>query len=139
MAPRTIVIPRMERTSEVADDQPRLGAGVLLGVALVYLLAEVFSSAAALGATSEISVTIATVAQALPALVGATVITGAAAGLWLPTRFSFAARRRVLVGAGGGALIGAVVGGGILATFGASGGVGVLAATLLVSSVLGGL
>ena len=54
----------------MADDQPRLGAGLLLGVALVYLLAEVLSSAAALGATNEISVTLATVAQALPALVG---------------------------------------------------------------------
>jgi hypothetical protein len=129
----------MERTSKVADDQPRLGAGLLLGIALVYLLAEVLSSAAALGATNEISVTLATVAQALPALVGATVIAGAAAGLWLPTRSSLADRRRPLAGAVAGAAIGLVVGGGILLTFGASGGVGVLAGTLLVAAVLGGL
>ena len=147
----------------MADDQPRLGAGLLLGVALVYLLAEVLSSAAALGATTEISVTIATVAQALPALVGATVIAGAAAGLWLTTRsarasqsslagrfplasrfslagrFPLAGRGRLLAGGLAGAAIGLVVGGGILLTFGASGGVGVLAATLLVAAVLGGL
>jgi hypothetical protein len=129
----------MERTSQVADDQPRLGAGLLLGVALVYLLAEVLASAAALGANTEISVTLATVAQALPALVGATVIAGAAAGLWLPTRSPLADRRRLLAGGVAGAAIGLVVGGGILLTFGASGGVGVLAATLLVAAVLGGL
>ena len=102
------------------------------------------SSAAALGATTEISVTIATVAQALPALVGATLIAGAAAGPVVADPFVAVggrpgARRRLIVGAAAGAVVGILVGGGILVTFGASGGVGVLAATLLVAAVLGGL
>jgi hypothetical protein len=125
----------------VPDDQRRLRAGLLFGLALAYLLAQVFVSAVALGDNTDITVTIATVAQALPAVVGATLLSGVAAGLWVPTRVANAdgSRRRLLVGAAAGAVIGLVVGGGILLTFGVSGGVGVLAAALFVAGVLGGL
>jgi hypothetical protein len=132
----------MERTPEVPDDQPRLRAGLLLGLALAYLLAQVYVSAAALGANTDITVTIATVAQALPAVVGATLLSGVAAGLWAPTRLSYFSggpRQRLLGGAAAGGVIGLVVGGGIMLTFGAAGGIWVLAASLFVAGVLGGL
>ena len=124
------------------DDQPRLRAGLLFGLALAYLFTQVFVSAVALGDTSDITVTIATVAQALPAVVGATLLSGIAAGLWAPTRlpfFSTDPRRRLLGGAAAGGVIGLVVGGGILLTFGVAGGIWVLAASLFVAGVLGGL
>src|SRR5215475_3091976 len=133
----------MERTLDVPDDQPRYGAGLLFGLALLYLLAQVFSSAFALGASDEITIMVTTVAQALPAVVGANLIAGAAAALWVPTRSFFArfqgTRKRMALGAIAGAVIGLVVGGGILLTFGVSGGVGALAGTLFAAAVLGGL
>jgi len=127
----------------VPDEKPRRGVGLLLGLALVYLGAEIFASAAKIGDATEVSVMIATVAQALPAVVEATLVAGAALGLFAASHprlvGSGTTRRRLAIGAIAGAVIGVVIGAGILLTFGASGGIGVLAATLLVAAVLGGL
>jgi hypothetical protein len=156
-----------EQTAEVADveaEPRRLGAGLLFGLAVVWLAAELWSAGASLAATADLTVVVSTIVLVLPAILGACLLLGAAAGLALTQladgRPGLTARlgalgtflrngaarpgrpaiiHRLIAGGVAGLLGGVVVAAIVLAIFGATSAFRVLAITLVVTGLLGGL
>jgi hypothetical protein len=124
-----------------------LGSGVLFVLALLWLAAIMWSVRASIAGTSaDPGVIISGTALALPGVVTATLLAGAAAGLAATGRFALSAGsgartvlRRLVVGAGSGAGVGVVAAGVILFTFGANAAIGIIAATVGVAGLLAGI
>jgi len=138
-----------------------LRAGLLFGLAVLWLAAELWSAGASLAANSDLTVIVSTLVLALPAVLGACLLTGAAAGLaasqlagtraagrlgplgrYLTAGAARTGRpaviHRLIVGGGAGLLVGLVVGGLVLAIFGATSAFVVLGLTLAATGLLGG-
>jgi hypothetical protein len=151
----TEVVPDLEAGSR------SLRAGLLFGLAVLWLAAEMWSAGASLAANTDLSVVVSTLLLVLPAILGACVLTGAAAGLGATQlagtrtadrlgrlgRFltAGAARtgrpaviHRLIIGGVAGLLVGLVVGGVVLTVFGATSAFVVLGLTLTVAGLLGG-
>ena len=124
-----------------------LGSGVLFVLALLWLAAIMWSVRASIAGTSaDPGVVISATALALPGVVTATLLAGAAAGLAATGRFALSAGsgartvlRRLIVGAGSGAGVGVVAAGVILFAFGANAAIGIIAATVGIAGLLAGI
>ena len=131
------------------DASPPLGTAILFLLALIWLAATMWSARASIASNAaDPAVVISSAALALPGVIAATLLAGAAAGLTSAGRFvrpvtvATTARqrviRRLIVGAAAGAGLGILTGGAILFAFGANTAIGVLAATIAVSGLLAG-
>jgi hypothetical protein len=130
---------------ESEDDVAPLGAGVLFVLGLLWLAAVMWSVEASIaGNSADPGVVISSAALALPGVVAATLLAGAASALAATSRFARPTNsivrtvlRRLLVGAIAGAGVGVLAAGVILFTFGANTAIWIIAATVGVSAVLG--
>lgn len=126
-----------EDAPKAADSVP--GTTALFALGLMWLAVTLWSAHAALSAAGD-GVNIANVILVLPALNASSLLAGAAAGLFLVTRFSSAAGRwrRLVVGLGAGTVCGLLTAAAVLLAHGWTGQVAVLAATTGVAALLGG-
>jgi hypothetical protein len=121
-----------------------LGSGVLFVLGLLWLAAMMWSFRASIaGSLTDPGLIISSAALALPVVVAAALLAGAASGLAATSRFARPAGstartvlRRLFVGALAGAGVGTVAAGVILFTFGANAAIGIIAATVGVSALL---
>jgi hypothetical protein len=122
-----------------------LGVGVLFVLGLLWLAAVMWSvQASIVGNSADPGVVISSAALALPGVVAAALLAGAASALAATSRFARPASsivrtvlRRLLVGAIAGAGVGVVAAGVILFAFGANAAIAIIAATVGVSAILG--
>jgi hypothetical protein len=127
---------------ESADARPasRRGTAVLLALALIWLAMMLWSAYASVQGSGDPVIAVIRVTLALPVVIAATMLAGAAAGLagqqWLA---GVGPRLRWLVGAAAGVVVGALAGGLILLGYGHRSSILVLAGSVLVAGVLGGL
>jgi hypothetical protein len=117
-----------------------LGAGMLLVFALAWLAATMWGTKV-MAEQGLLSVTIATIAEALPSVMGAGIIGGAAAGLaarlWLARDAGTA--RRVAVTVGASVVVALVAGAVVPMRYGTSNVIWALAGTIAVACLLGGV
>jgi hypothetical protein len=133
-----------EATAAAGETSHRVGrpaALALAGVALAWLAATfVTAHASVVGNADVYPVALGAAAFALPNLVAAALVAGAAAGLAATSWLSWADRpvRRLLPGLAAGTVLGAACAGLVVFGYGTGGGVTGLAATVAVAAVLGG-
>jgi hypothetical protein len=127
-----------------AEAEARVGrraAGVLAAAGLLWLAATLLTAHASVVGNADVTaVALGAAAFALPNLVAAALVAGAALGLAAADRFAQdgAPVRRVVVGLAAGALLGAVCAGLVVYGYGTFGQVAALAGTVAVAALLGG-
>jgi hypothetical protein len=138
-----------------ADSPPALGSAILFLLGLLWLAATMWSARASIASNAaDPAVVISTAALALPGVIAATLLAGAAAGLAATGRFvrrndvlspgrvpstgRRAMLRRLAIGAAAGALMGLLTAGVIVFAFGANAAIGILATTVGVSGLIAG-
>jgi hypothetical protein len=122
-----------------AAERP-LGAGLLFLLGLFWLVATLWSARGSMAGIDDPVVMVSSVALTLPVTVVATLLAGAAGGLAAACRFAAdrPASRRLWTGLTAGALCGALPAAAILAGYGATSAVAVIAITVLVAGLMGG-
>jgi len=136
----------LEGSSPNADGETthrvgRRAATALAGVGLVWLAATFVTAHASVVGNSDVyPVALGAAAFALPNLVAAALVAGAAVGTAVTSWIRWADRpgRRLILGLGGGIVLGAVCAGLVVFGYGTSGGVTGLAVTVALAAVLGG-
>jgi hypothetical protein len=133
----------MRRLAE--DDAPATrpspwGPVILLVLAVLWLGGILRSAAVTMADNGgDASIAISSAALSLPGILTAVLLAGAATGLVAVVRFGGLGRvRRLLVGGGGGAVIGAATGTLVLVMFGANAAITVIAVTIALAGILGG-
>jgi hypothetical protein len=134
-----------ESDADLDDAEPSaerpLGTGLLLVLGLFWLVAQMWSAHASIVDNSAAApVMIGTAVFALPVVIAASLLAGAAAGLAGSTRFAKGGGglRRAAVGVAAGALVGLASVGVILFAYGARPSVAILAITVGAAGALGG-
>ncbi len=131
-------------TEEASPDEPRVGlvtTGVVSAAGLVWLVATVATAnASVLGNSNNPDVALGAAAFALPNLVAASLVAGAAAalGATVRTRVDAPPVRRLVPGLAAGAVLGGLCAGLVLFGYGTYAQVAALAATVGVAALLGG-
>ena len=127
---------------EVDSQRSRpVGSGILLVLGLLWLAATMWAAHAAIaGNAVDAAIVISSAALALPGIIAASLLAGAAAGLAAAVRRAThrAVGRRALVGLAAGASCGVTAAGVILFAYGANSSVALLAITVGVAGLLGG-
>ena len=126
---------------ELESGPAGVGAGILFVLGLIWLAATMWTAHAAITSSADASVALAAAAAALPGVIAASLLAGATAGLLATGRFAAdpsSALRRLVVGLGAGAVLGAVCAGVILFGYGMNASIAMLAITVGAGSALGG-